>query len=262
MATKNGRLEAKITVPTGGWAFTMSITGLGGTSARTIAAGAYWPGELINEFVSELEDGEVALGGSSGFSAESSFGESGTGLFRITYDGGVNFAISAWGSTDLRDALGFASALSGFSAYDSTIVHAGVWISHAIMAAPRNQDDGHTENDRSVTVGPRGHVKALGYQSRRRTGRILWSHVQGRYAIESMETTVGESFERWWLDTHGGRESYFGRAPLVRLYWDADAATYVEIRLVEPIGTFNPERAVQEWAGLWVIVIDGYKVPS
>lgn len=263
MATKNGRLEAKITVPTGGWSFTMAVTGLVGSSARTIAAGAYWPEELIDAFRDQLVAGDLALGGGNNYVYSLYWGEaSPTGRFSIESDGGPNFEIATWNSTSLRDALGFTGTLSGAATYTSTNQHAGIWLPNAIMAAPRNQDDGFTEMDRSVTVSPRGHVMALGYESRRRLGRITWSHVQAKYAIESAEVTTGSSFERWFLDTHGGRVSYFGRAPLCRLYWDDDAATYVEFRLVEPIGTWNPERTVAEWAGLWPVVIDGYKVPS
>lgn len=262
MATKQGRVEAKITVPSGGWSFTMSITGLVGTSARTITAGAYWPDELLAAFDAQLEAGEVALGGSSGFTSSISLGESGTGLSTVEYDGGVNFAVSAWTSTDLRDALGFTTSLSGATSYTTSVQAAGIWLPRAIMAAPRNQDDGHFEADRSVTVSPRGHVKALNYERRQRTGQIRWSHVQARYAVESKETTDGESFERWWLDTHCARVSYFGAAPLVRIYWDADVATYVEVRLIEPVSTWNTERSVPDAAIYWPVYLDGYVVPA
>ena len=35
------------------------------------------------------------------------YARSGTGLFTVEHDGAGNFAISAWGSTDLRDAAPF-----------------------------------------------------------------------------------------------------------------------------------------------------------
>lgn len=255
-----GRLEAKVTVPVGGWAFTMSVDGLVGTSVRTIAAGAYWPGELVDAFKVQLDAGEIALGGVGTFTLTESWGESGTGLLTVDH-AGTDFAIT-WGSTDLRNALGFTTDIASGDVYTTAVQADGVWLPGAIMAAPRYRDNGHIEHDRTLTVSPRGHVNALGYESRQRTGRILWSHVEAKRAIESQEVTVGQSFECWWRDTHGGRVSYFGRAPLVRLYWDAGAGTYVEIRLIEPAHTFNPERVVPDWIGYWPVAIDGYVVPS
>lgn len=260
MAT-NGRVEAQITIPTGGWSFTMEVDGLVGSSVRTIAAGAYWPQDLAAEFASELEDGEAVLGGAGTYALGSTFTETGAGLLRVARaPSGTNFDVT-WGSTDLRDALGFAGTISGDDEYLGTSVLGGIWLPHAILAAPRGVDDGHTEMDRTVSVSPRGHVKALGYASRKRL-RVTWSHVLARYTLESQETTEGESFERWWLDTHGGRVSYFGRAPLCRLYWSANDAAYVELRLTEPMNTFNPERSDPSWIGLWPITIGGYVVPS
>jgi hypothetical protein len=258
----NGRLEAEITVPTGGWVFTMSVTGLGGTSDRTIAAGPYFPDELAAAFESELEAGEIALGGSDGFTVSISDGESGTGLLTVEHDVSVNFAISAWGSTDLRNALGFSGTLSGNRGYTASSVAAGVWISHSPHDSPRGADDGSTEADRSLQIGPRGQVSGLLYESRVKLGEVTWSNVLARYALESHEVTVGESFERWFRDTHQGRVSYFGAAPAVRLYWDADDNDYVEVRLTKPLTSYNPSRTDPTWIGLWPVTIDGYQVPA
>lgn len=239
----------------------MAVTGLAGTSVRTIAAGDYWPAALVGAFIEQLEAGEVALGGSDGFTAATSWGESGDGTILIEHDSSTNFAVTAWGSTQLRDWLGFSGTLSGASEYQSTRVCQSVYLADCDYDNPRGATVGARQIDRSVNVSPTGvtSVVGYGYPSRRRLGRVTWPMVGVARTLEAYESVAGESFEAWFLNTHG-RVAWFGAGPLVRFYWDADASDYAELRLTEPLRSFDPDRVDPQWIGLWPIVIDGFVV--
>lgn len=251
-----GRLEAQITIPTGGWSFTMSITGLPGTSTQTIAAGTYYPTDLITEWSVKLEQGESALGGGAGFGATGSFTETGTGLVTTSYSGGVNFAISTWDSTSLRDFLGYAGTLSGAQFYTGTKQCRGVWLPNAEIASYYgNADEGHTETDQGSTESPRGDVKVLSYNTRQVLPSVRWSNVLKAYARISAETTVGASFEQWWRWTQGGELTYFEAGAPVRLYWDAGSGTYKTYRIPTRKGT-QMDRVDPAWDGLYTIELE------
>ena len=49
-----GRVEARITIPTGGWSVSVTITAIG-TFAVTIAAGNYFPTDLLTTFKTQLD---------------------------------------------------------------------------------------------------------------------------------------------------------------------------------------------------------------
>lgn len=254
---KFGRLEAKVTVPTGGWTFTMSITGLGGSSVRTIAAGSYWPDELLTQVEAQLEAGEIALGGADGFTVTGGFGEGGTMKVLLEHDSATHFAISAW-TTALQNYLGFAATLSGANEYTGTERCEAVWQADCPYDANRGQTLGVLQRDRSVSVSSDGTMSGHGFVSRRKMGRVMWRMVGVKRSLTQYETVVNESFETWFGNTHQGLVTYFGAAPLVRFYWDADASTKVTIRLTEPLQAFDPERVDAMWIGLWPVVIDGW----
>lgn len=247
-------LATQLTIPTGGWTFAMSVTGLGGTSVRTVAAGNYFPSELLAAVEAQLEAGEIALGGIEGYAV--SFNST-TGLVDIEHDSATNFAISTWGSTNLRDALGFAGTLSGASVYTGTLNQQGVWLSQSEGAFTYgNGDEGHTETDMSSTESPRGDVKGLVYNTRQVLPSALWSHVPKASARIAAETTTGASFESWWRKTQGGELSYFEVLAPVRLIFSIDApSTYKTYRIPGRNGTEMP-RTVEDWAGLFRIELN------
>ena len=251
-----GRVEARITVPTGGWSVSLTVTAIGGPVVVTVAAGTYWIDELLVAFIAALN---AAFGGDGAFSYSVSFGESGTGFVTITH--ATQTFSWTWTSTAMRDLFGFTADLTPAAlSFTGTMVCKAVWLPDCDLDHKRGVDSGPKKIDRKVLVAPGGTVTALGYQNRRRV-RIVWALIGKARAIESQESTVGESFERWFLDTHGGEVSYFGMSPQVRVYWNADGATKITIRLIDPSDTFDPERVDATWIGLWVVVIEGYIVP-
>jgi hypothetical protein len=252
-----GRVEARITVPTGGWAISLTITTIG-TFTVTVPAGTYFPTALLSTFKTLLD---AATGGDGTFTVTGSFGESGTGFVTISHT--VQTFTITWTSTELRDVLGFAGTLTPAAlSFTGTINAGGVWLPSCDHDAPRGRDNGVYQIDRAVTTAPGGTTIATGYQRRRKLGRVSWPLSSRARTLESGETVTGESFERWWLDTHGGRVSYFGMSPQVQLYWNADDTVKVTLKLTEPLTEFNPRRVDNQWIGIWEFGIDGFQVPG
>lgn len=167
-----------------------------------------------------------------------------------------------WTSTALRDVLGFAADLTPAALSFAGTKHVkGVWLPDCDLDHKRGIDSGPKYIDRKVLVAPGGAVSAVGYQNRRKV-RLVWALVSKEKALESQESTVGASFERWFLDTHGGEVSYFGMAPQVRVYWAANLSTKITIALIDPSSVFDPDRVDATWIGLWVVAIEGYIVPG
>lgn len=248
-----GRLEAQITIPTGGWSVSVDITGIAGTPfVVTVAAGTYYPTDLLSTFKTQLD---AADGTDGTFTVSGSFGESGTGLVTISHT--VETFTITWTSTDLRDVLGFTGTLTPAAlTFTGTKQCRGVWLPNAeIASAYGNTDEGHTETDQGSTESPRGDVKTLAYNTRQVLPQVRWSHVLKAFARIAAETTTGASFEQWWRYTQGGELSYFEVSAAVRLYWDASTSTYKTYRLSPRKGT-QMERVVPDWDGLYDISLD------
>lgn len=252
--SKRGRLEAQITVPTGGWDLELD----NGTTSETvtIAAGTYYPTDFLITLDGELENAH-----GESYTVTGSFGEAGTGLVTIANTEPVNISIT-WTDTPMRDLLGFTGNVSGSASHTGTRNMRGVWLPDCSMAAKYGPNDaGHTESDMGQTISPRGDVQTMIYTTRVRNPSVLWSHVTRARARIQGETTVGSSFEQWFRYTQLGELSYFEPGAPVRLIWDADvSATYTTYRLVSKTST-EMERAVAEWCGLFPIEITGYVVP-
>ena len=186
-------------------------------------------------------------------------GESGTG--KVTIASTANLAIT-WTSTDLRDLLGFTGNLSAATSHTATNHCRGVWLPDCPMSARYGPNDaGHTEADLVQTVSPQGHVQTSVYNTRTFLPEVVWSHVARARARIEGETTTNASFERFIRDTQFGGLAYFHVGAHVRLYWDADASDYDTYTLTGRAST-QMDRAVDEWAGLWRIFVEGYVVPS
>lgn len=244
-----GRLEAQITVPTGGWAGSLTVTAIGGPTTFTVPAGTYYPTDFLSQLKTTLD---AVFGGDGTFTCSGSFGEAGTGLVTISHT--VETFTISWTATNMRDALGFAGNLTpAATSFAGTKNAQGVWLPNAEIASYYgNGDEGHTETDAGSTESPRGDVKTLVYNTRQVLPSVRWSHVQKANARIAAETTVGASFEQWWRYTQGGELSYFEPSAPIRLYWDAATSTYKTYRVPTRSGT-QMERVAPEWDGLYAI---------
>lgn len=248
-----GRIDAQITVPTGGWSVSVAITAIGGSPFTvTIAAGTYYPVDLLSTFQTQLD---AASGADGAFTVSASWGEAGTGFVTIAH--ATQTITVTWTSTALRDVLGFTGTLTPAAlTFTGTEACEAVWLPNAEAAFYYgNGDEGHTETDASSTISPRGDVKRLVYNTRQVLPSATWSHVQKAFARAAAETTTNASFERWWRNTQGGELSYFEPAAPVRLVWNADSpSTYKTYRLPGLTST-EMTRVVDEWNGLFRIEI-------
>lgn len=254
-----GRVEARITIPTGGWSVSLTITAIGGPYTVTIPAGNIFPTDLLSSLQTQLD---AATGGDGAFTVSASWGESGTGLVTIAH-ATQTFTI-AWTSTDLRDVLGFAGSLSPAALTFTGTLHArGVWLPDCEMDVDRGIDGGVYETDRATQVSPQGDVYGLVYNTRQRHDGFTWPHVSHPRAQITYETTTGESFEQWWRDTHSALRSYFPEAaPQLRVYYSADAGTYHTFREISRVDTDAP-RADATWRYLRTVRIGPlYRVPG
>ena len=254
-----GRVEARITVPTGGWSVSLTITAIGGPYTVTVAAGNYFPTDLLSSFQTQLD---AATGGDGAFTVSASWGESGTGFVTIAH-ATQTFTLT-WTSTDLRDVLGFTGTLTPAALTSTGTLHArGVWLPDCEMDADRGTDGGVYETDRATQVSPQGDVYGLVYNTRQRHDGFTWAHVTHPRAQISYETTTGASFEQWWRDTHSALRSYFPEAaPQLRIYYSADAGTYHTYREISRVDTEAP-RTDATWRYLRTVRIGPlYRVPG
>ena len=252
-----GRVEARITIPTGGWSVSVTITAIG-TFAVTIAAGNYFPTDLLTTFKTQLD---AATGADGVFTVSSSWGETGTGLVTISHT--IQTFTLTWTSTDLRDVLGFTGTLTPAATSFAGTLHArGVWLPDCEQDVDRGTDGGVYETDRGVMVSPLGDVSALVYNVRQRHDGFTWAHITHPRAQITYEVTTGESFEQWWRDTHGALRSYFESVPQLRIYFSADAGTYYTFREILRTDTSAP-RFDAQWRYLRTVTIGPlYRVPG
>lgn len=253
---KRGRIEARFTVPTGGW--TGSYTDSAGTATFTVAAGNYsGPTALLAALVTAIQGLAGAIGDT--FTGSLSAGESGTGLVTINATA-APWSIT-WTSTDLRDALGFAANISAVSAAQTGTKQAkGLWLPNVEKWSPRGDEKSGGSNI-AVTVtttrqlmSESGHVQTLGGGSWKEIRGLRWSGVTDARTLIRYEATANESFEQFWLDTYAGNVSYFQRGSQWTIYWDADlSVTTVTV----PIGLdeFDPSTLVPDWVGRFVVTI-------
>lgn len=240
-----GRLEAQITVPTGG--HTIAVVGTASGNA-TVAAGTYYPTDYLSAWAAAVS---AVTTDNNQFVA--SWGESGTG--KISIVSSANLSVT-WTNTNARDLLGYVAPLVSSTNHAAPRQFRGVWLPNAELAsAYGNADEGHTETDAGSTESPRGDIKTLVYTTRQVLPWVRWSHTPKEFARISAETTLGASFEQWWRWTQGGELSYFETGSPFRLYWDAASVTYKTYRMATRKGTEMP-RVVEGWNGLYDINLE------
>lgn len=248
-----GRLDAQITVPSGGWAVAVTITAIGGPFTCTIAAGTYFVGTTLLAALQTALDG--ASGGDGAFTVSASLTDTtGTGLVTIAH--ATQTITMTWTSTDLRDILGFTGTLTPAALTFTGTKHLrGLWLPDSPVDSEYGGEVGHTETDRTTTVTPTGDVSVTAFGSSRvRMGRTAWSHITRPKARTGAEATTGASYETWLLDTHSGRYSYFATAPQIRVYHDSGGAIVGTYRFIWD-GSTQMQRADATWVYLWAITL-------
>lgn len=254
-----GRLETYITVPTGGWTLTLTITAIGGPYTITLAAGEYTAATLLSALKTALD---AATGADGAFSVTINVTDrTGTGIVTISHTL-QTFTLVA-GSTELLGLLGMAAMTPAALTFSGTRPMRGVWLPDSdISSTYGDGDQGDQEVDRGGSVSPGGQVRALVYGERTRQPWIRWANVSRARARTAAEAALGDSFQTWWMDTHGGRYTYFGGSPKVLVYSDSSDNTLLGTYRLTGRRSTEMVQAAPPWNGLWQVEISGYKVPA
>ena len=240
MATK-GKLEARITVPTGGYDATV------GGVTKTIPAGTYYmssPGSGARSFLAEVA---FQFGASS---VAASLGENGTGLCTIQFAGAT--AIT-WIDTELRDLLGFTGNLSAATSHISTQSVKAVWLPdvewNALNAGGHWR--GFPESDYRSSSNPAGYVWAVMGQERIALDDLAWHGLKQAKTWKANETTVNQSLERFWREGIWGTAAWATAGGPFRFH--PDAAQDTEYGTYKPLDStaFRAEQVVPNYVGIW-----------
>jgi hypothetical protein len=245
MTAYGGRMEARITVPVGGWA--VSANAGAGAFTATIPAGSYYYQELLFEFEDQLNAG---AGGTWTISANN--GE-GTATDRVLITNTVTSSIT-WTSTDLRDVLGFTANLSGADNYTAPNHGIGYWRPDTPKLTPYGDAVWDRFSDLRQTIGPRGGVKTLVGNTFEALEQVRWEMVGNAKAVGP--DVVG-SWQHFWKIVFTGHHSYIVPGNSVRWYQNADQAggsTTSDVYLVVPAASTVPP-VVVGWTGLYRVEI-------
>lgn len=232
-----GKLEGRIKAPTGGW-----DTTVGGATA-TLAAGTYY----ISSADSTSEDFLAALAtvwaaaASTTCSITISAGENGTGIVTVTF--GSAKAI-AWVDTEVRDLLGFADNSASATTHIGTMSARALWLPSCHYRAPDVPSDnfkGLPFTDTRMVMNKAGYAWHVAGQMNYQLP-IEWPAVTAAKTRISQESTTHTSFERFWRDNIFGSASWAKPGGPVRFYPNAATdSTYIEYRVMEPLGSYEPQ---------------------
>lgn len=264
MAT-NGKLDAKFTVPSGGWS--MSCTdALGGPTTVTLPAGEYYHssvGSLSEDLADALTtaaNAPTVMGATWTFSV--SAGESGTGIYTISQDGAT--CTVTFTDVELRDAMGFTGNLSGSTSYNSTNAAKGLWLPGSVYHNLNGGAGwgGWWESDKQEVETASGHYYAL-MGRKKRVMSLDWHMVAQAKTWVANETTVGASFEQFLIDAIYGEASGFATGGPLRWHPDADTDGTYKTYSVAGFQSWRPPQERQDFVGRWHIVFERLvEVPS
>ena len=267
MAPTKGKLEGRVTVPTGGWTGTINEATGGGAQAWTIAAGDYYMSSLdgtANDFIKTWELAlETASFNGYSYTATVSAGEDDTGLTTVTRASGSGSITIAWTDTEVRDILGFATGTqSGSGAYSSTEHVRSLWLPDVEYQSPNGPNVSRRTSDLAMQRSGAGHVYALSGQ-RAALIDVNWPALSRAKTWAANEGTPKESWEQFWIDVILGEASWSSNpAGPFRWYPDADTdATYFTVQ--GGPRDLNPQALENQWTGLWQVQLtDLAVVPS
>ncbi|HMG21790.1 MAG TPA: hypothetical protein VK607_10750 [Kofleriaceae bacterium] len=224
-----GRLEARITVPEGGYAFSVG----GGSNA--VPAGNYYIGELLD-----------AVADDGGITAVVSRGESGTG--RVTLSDSGTFSIT-WIDLELRDLLGFTANLSGAASYLAPGAARALWIATCPYNAPNEVGlwGGWPEADFRSVESAAGVVTALAGH-KKEISSLTWEAITRSRASRAHEVFVGESFQRFIEDGVWGFAAWGTPGGPIRFYPSAEGVDWVSYYVTD-LKSFKPDEFASGWAG-------------
>lgn len=265
-----GKLEARVTVPTGGYSVAVTEVGGGAGGTATIPAGDYYVSSgdtLADDLLQEWADQINGLAGTSGTYTVSStnMGENDSGKVVISATGITSFGIS-WTSTVLRDLLGWTGNISGSLSYTAPEHCEAIWIPNCEY---ENENGGSTfagwdESDLRGQESAAGHTFVLTGQ-RKEVQFLRWRAISRSKIWIVNESTVNESMQSFWRKAILAESSWAKRAGgPIRWYPDADTDGTYTTYTIPAWKTYRPSKLRENWVGgPWTIEIDRLvKVPS
>jgi hypothetical protein len=252
--SRGGWLEARLTL-TSSLTFQVRDNTMGAPATVTIAAGSYYPAQLVAEMQTQTN---LVSGGSWDFRlmldpAIYSAAERG----RVRIGCSDDIVALTWTSTTLRDAVGWtANITTTVAEADGAQVARGVWTPGIENRFSRyghisaTAEKGELVTDFRATVSPTGYVHGTYSTKHRRHRGIRWDGVPNNRAKQHHETVVNESFEAFALDCMTARFALIPVSPYVRLTWQTSVTTVG--KLLWP-STFSLETLVRGWTGRYVV---------
>ncbi len=252
MAPTRGRLEGRLTVPTGGWSTTINA------ATATVPAGNYYLSDLLVEVGARF-----ATAGATTCTATASLGESGTGIVTITFGSAKSIT---WVATDLRDILGFAGNSTSATSHIGTLHARGAWLPTCPYKAP-NEIGANWQGWRE------GHARTVGnhagytwtHMGQERVATWLeWPSVKRSRTWTAHEATANESWERFVRDVIWGVPAWGNASGPVRFFPDAaNNGTFATYRVADA-SHIKPEPVFADYAGgPWTVRLSRLvKVPA
>jgi hypothetical protein len=192
-----GRVEALITIPTGGLSIS-ATNSVGGPSTVTVAAGSYyWTSNFyISSLITTLQT-QLNASRPSGWTVTF---DATTGLVTINCSS-TPWSIT-WTSSDLRNLLGFASNIAGVSSAQTGTKQArGLWRPDSPLDLDGDAAMAPYATDLRATRSPRGLViTAVGNRMFRHKG-LVWAVVPKNRYRSNQADIDGAAWETFLCDT-------------------------------------------------------------
>ena len=251
----NGRLEARITVPSGGWTVTLT-DGLGGPTAVVLPAGTYYMSS-VGSLTEGLWDA-LTTAANAAMGETWAFFEGANGKTSVTVTDSLLSGIGTitFTDTELRDILGFASDQSGNVVYTSTKQAKALWLPEYPFQTLNGGPDwnGWWETNQANSENANGNTFSL-IGRKKRINSVTWPVASRAKCWVSNETITNESFEQFLLDGVWAGATWGTSAGPLRFYGDETDATIYATYAAFGLENWKPSQIRQHWTGAWVITL-------
>lgn len=250
----NGKIEARITIPSGGWDFRIVESPLV-TAVINVPAGTYYHSSIgdTGKTLSDEIKSQISASALAGtYSVSVSRGEGGDGKYTISCSGGgvVAFGLT-WAGFDpeIGLLLGFPSSTTGGLSYTGPNQAQALWIASGGHQKKNGGSGGSARtSDQQVALNSSGYVFAVQGRSYR-TAKIVWPMESRAKCWAINEATPNESFETFLLDGIWADAAWATVIGPIRFYSDADVdGTYGTFSAIG-LGSWDPVELVEHFAG-------------
>lgn len=254
MAPTHGRLEGRVTVPTGGWTLSINDSGAGGAVTATLPAGKYYwnsadgDGGGSSSLLTAISDALNLAATTDTITVTLSADESGTGRVTITSSGAT---VITWVSTDWRDVMGFTVNLTSNTTWTGPSQARSIWLPSCAYNAPNGIDAtfrGWREADYRSVENAAGYAWAHMGQEKVVTW-LRWASIARSKVWQANETLANESWERFARDAIWGEAGWGTPGGPLRFYPSAASSTVFGTYMAMDYTQLNPQPYFDGFAG-------------